>query len=71
MSLAAENLLLQAKTAILEDQARRFQKLQNDGKWQEALQQFLSTLQCAADVLQGSMMILEEVARKRSPRQSC
>ena len=71
MSLAAENLLLQAKTAILEDQARRFQKLQNDGKWQEALQQFLSTLQCAADVLQGSMKILEEVARKQSPRQSC
>ena len=71
MSLAAENLLLQAKTAILEDQARRFQILQNDGKWEEALLQFQSTLQCAADVLQGSMRILEEVARKRSPRQSC
>jgi hypothetical protein len=71
MSLAAENLLLQAKTAILEDQARRFQTLQNDGKWEEALQQFQSTLQCAADVLQGSARILEEVARKRLPRQSC
>lgn len=71
MSLAAENLLLQAKIAILEDQARRFQTLQNDGKWEEALHQFQSTLQCAADVLQDSMKILEEVARKRSPRQSC
>ena len=70
MSLAAENLVLQAKTAILEDQVRRFQALQSDGKWEEALQQFHSTLQCAADVLQGSLKILEEVARKRSPRQS-
>ena len=71
MSLAGENLLLQAKTAILEDKVRRFQALQTAGKWEEALQQFQSTLQCAADVLQGSMKILEEVARKRSPRQSC
>jgi hypothetical protein len=71
MSLAAENLLLQAKTAILEDQARRFQILQNAGKWEEALQQFQFTLQCAADVLLDSTKILEEVARKRSPRQSC
>ena len=70
MSLAVENLLLQAKTAILEDQARRFQTLQTDGKWEEALQQLQSTLHCAADVLQGSVKLLEEVARKRSPRQS-
>jgi hypothetical protein len=71
MSLAAENLMLQAKTAILEEQARRFQTLQNAGKWEEALQQFQSTLQCAADVLRDSTKILEEVARKRSPPQSC
>jgi hypothetical protein len=71
MSLTADNLLLQAKTAILEDQARRFQTLQSEGKCEEALQQLHATLQCAADVLQGSMKILEEVARKRSPRQSC
>jgi hypothetical protein len=65
MSLAGDNLLLQAKTAILEDQVRRFQTLQAEGRWPEALQQFQSTLQCAADVLQGSLKILEEVARKR------
>jgi len=70
MSLAGDNLLLQAKTAILEDQVRRFHAFQKDGKWEEALQQFHSTLQCAADVLQGSLKILEEVAQKRSPRQS-
>ena len=68
MSLAVENLVLQAKTAILEDQVRRFQALQSDGKWEEALQQFHSTLRCAADILQGSLKILEEVAQKR-PRQ--
>ena len=70
MSLAAENLVLQAKTAILEDQVRRFQALQNDGKWEEALQQFQSTLQCAADVLQGSLKILEAVAQREPPQQA-
>ncbi len=70
MSLAIESLLLQAKTAILEDQARRFQALQKDGKWEEALEQFQSTLQCASDLLQDSAKILEVVARKQSRRQS-
>ena len=70
MSLAADNLVLQAKTAILEDQVRRFQALQNDGKWEEALQQFHSTLHCAADVLQGSLKILEEVAQRKPPQQA-
>jgi hypothetical protein len=65
MSLAGENLLLQAKTAILEDKVRHFQALQTAGKWEEALQQFHVTLQCAADVLQGSLKILEEVSRTR------
>ncbi|MEP6601321.1 MAG: hypothetical protein ABJB49_05855 [Nitrospirota bacterium] len=68
MSLAAENLVLQAKTAILEDQVRRFQALQNDGKWEAALQQFHSTLRCAADVLEGSLKILEEIAQHRPPQ---
>ena len=68
MSLAAENLVLQAKTAILEDQVRRFQALQNDGKWEAALQQFHSTLRCAADVLQGSLKILEEITQHRPPQ---
>jgi len=70
MSLAADNLVLQAKTAILEDQVRRFQALQNDGKWEEALQQFHSTLQCAAAVLQSSLKILEEVAQRKPPQQA-
>ena len=68
MSLAAENLVLQAKTAILEDQVRRFQAFQNDGKWEAALQQFHSTLRCAADVLEGSLKILEEIAQHRPPQ---
>ena len=65
MSLTTDNLLLQAKTAILEEKVRRFQALQSQGKWDEALQQFHATLQCAADVLQGSLKILEDVARSR------
>jgi len=64
MSLVGENLMLQAKTAILEDQVRRFHALKAEGRWQEALQQFQSTLHCAADVLQDSLKILEQVARK-------
>lgn len=68
MSLAAENLVLQAKTAILEDQVRRFQALQSDGQWEAALQQFHATLRCAADVLQGSLEILEAVAQRRPPQ---
>jgi hypothetical protein len=64
MSLAAENLVLQAKTAILEDQVRRFHTLQAEGKCQEALQQFQTTLQCAADVLQDSLAMLERIAHK-------
>ena len=65
MSLAGENLLLQAQTAILEEKVRRFRTLQSEGKWEEALQQFQATLQCAADVLQGSLKILEQVVRTR------
>ena len=70
MSLAGENLVLQAKTAILEEKVRRFQTLQTEGKWDEALQQFHTTLQCAADVLQGSLKILEEITRKQPPYHS-
>ena len=66
MSLAGENLVLQAKTAILEDQVRRFHSLQAEGKNQEALQQFQNTLQCAADVLQDSLAMLERIASKHS-----
>ncbi len=64
MSLVGENLMLQAKTAILEDQVRRFHALKAEGRWPEALQQFQATLHCAADVLQDSLKILEQVARK-------
>lgn len=64
MSLAGENLMLQAKTAILEHQVRRFHILQAEGKWEEALQQLQATLQCATDVLQDSLKVLEQVAQK-------
>lgn len=65
MSLTTDNLLLQAKTAILESQVRRFQALQSEGNCEKALQQLHATLQCAADVLHGSLTLLQEAARNR------
>ena len=65
MSLTGENLVLQAKTAILEEQVRKFHAFQAEGKWREALQQFHATLQCAGDVLRDSLNILEQVSRSK------
>jgi len=64
VSLAGDNLVLQAKTAILEDQVRRFHTLQEEGKWREALQQFRATLHCATDVLQDSLSLLQHMTAK-------
>ena len=66
-SLSVENLLLQAKTAILEEKVRRFHALQAEGRWQEALQQFQATLQCAADVLEDSLKLMEQATKKTVP----
>jgi len=61
----AESLILDAKQAILEEQHRRFQVLQEEGHWQEALQQFQVTLSCASDLLNHSLAVLEQVLSAR------
>ncbi len=64
----ADSLILDAKQAILEEQHRRFQALQAEGRWQEAMQQFQVTLTCASDLLNHSLGVLEGIlANQRKP----
>jgi len=67
-----DSLMLDAKKAILEEQHRQFQDLQQAGMWPEAMEQLQVTLACAADLLKDSVTLLERaVARKqmKAPRQ--
>jgi len=57
---AVDSLLLDAKQAIMEDHHRRFQSLQQEGRWPEALQQIHVTLTCATDLLNESLRILDD-----------
>jgi len=64
----AESLILDAKQAILEEQHRRFQALQREGRRGEAVQQFQVTLTCASDLLNHSLAILDGLlAKQRNP----
>ncbi|MGA6828970.1 hypothetical protein ACO9S2_15335 [Nitrospira sp. NS4] len=58
---SSDSLILDAKQAILEEQHRRFQALQREGRWAEARQQFQTTMSCAADLLNDSLKLLERV----------
>ncbi len=60
-----ESLMLDAKQAILEEQHRRFQSLQQEGRVQEALQQFQTTLSCASDLLNDSLGVLQRILEAR------
>ena len=67
-SSQADRLILDAKKAILQEQHRRFQDLQHEGRWDDAWKQLHVTLTCAADLLKDSVTMLEQVvAKKRSP----
>ena len=57
----ADSLMLDAKQAILDEQHRKFQTLQLEGRWSEAMQQFHVTLNCASDVLTESLQLLQRV----------
>jgi|GEM_PF-1181113 len=57
---AIDSLMLDAKQAIMEEHHRRFQSFQQDGRWEEALQQIHVTLGCAADLLNESLRVLDE-----------
>ena len=58
-------LLLDAKQAILDEQHRRFQALQREGKQAEAMQQFQTTMSCASDLLNESLRLLERVIQNQ------
>ncbi len=57
---ALDSLMLDAKQAIMDEHHRRFQTLQQEGRWEEALQQIPVTLSCATDLLNESLRVLEE-----------
>lgn len=64
----ADRLMLDAKKAILQEQHRRFQDLQQEGRWDDAWKQLHVTLTCAADLLKDSVAMLEQVmSKKKSP----
>lgn len=64
---SSDSLMLEAKQAILEEQHRRFQVLQKEGKWVEAMQQFQATMHCASDLLTESLKLLERVLETHQP----
>ena len=64
---SSDSLMLEAKQAILEEQHRRFQVLQKEGKWVEAMQQFQATMHCASDLLTDSLNLLERVLETHQP----
>ena len=64
-------LVLDAKQAILDEQHRRFQALQREGKLTEAMQQFQATMSCASDVLNESLQILERVLEQQRRPPAC
>jgi hypothetical protein len=60
--------MLDAKQAILDEQHRKFQALQQEGRWPEAMKQFHVTLTCASDVLVESLELLQRVIDARANR---
>ncbi|MCC2643182.1 MAG: hypothetical protein K0S45_3595 [Nitrospira sp.] len=64
----ADSLMLDAKQAILDEQHRKFQVLQQEGRWSEAMQQFHVTLNCASDLLKESLELLQHVIDARNRR---
>ena len=63
---AVDSLMLDAKQAIMEEHHRRFQTLQQEGRWQEAFQQVHVTLHCATDLLNESLRVLDEALETRN-----
>ena len=57
---SVDSLMIEAKQAILDEHHHRFQKLHQEGRWQEAIHQIHVTLSCAADLLDESLRILDE-----------
>ena len=54
-------LLLDAKHAILDEHHRKFQALHDEGRVDEAVKQFHITLNCASDVLNDALRLLDDM----------
>jgi hypothetical protein len=54
-------LLLDAKHAILDEQHRKFRALHDEGRLEEAMRQFHVTLNCASDVLNDALHLLDDI----------
>ena len=54
-------LLLDAKHAILDEHHRKFRALHDEGRLEEAMRQFHVTLNCASDVLNDALRLLDDI----------
>lgn len=66
--LPIDHLMLDAKQALLEEQHRKFQALQREGRLDEAMRHFHATLSCASDLLAYSLQVLERVLTSQQNR---
>ena len=57
---SVDSLMLDAKEAILDEHRRRFQVFHQEGRVHEAIRQFHVTINCANDILNDSLRLLEE-----------
>ena len=58
---ATDCLMLDAKHAILDEHHRRFQALHEEGRLDEAMKQFHITVNCANDVLNDALNLVDEI----------
>ncbi len=58
---ATDCLMLDAKHAILDEHHRRFQALHEEGRLDEAMMQFHITVNCANDVLNDALNLVDEI----------
>jgi hypothetical protein len=67
---SVDSLMLDAKQAILDEHHRRFRLLHQEGRLQEAIQQFHVTISCANDLLNESLRVLEAALEAHGAAQS-
>jgi hypothetical protein len=58
---ATDCLMLDAKHAILDEHHRKFQVLHEEGRLDEAMMQFHITVNCANDVLNDALNLVDEI----------
>jgi len=67
---SVDSLMLDAKQAILDEHRRRFQVFHQEGRVPEAIRQFQVTVNCANDILNDSLHLLEEAITKHDAAMS-